>query len=142
MFFINRNKQKCPKNINLYLYLFKSHIPLHNSLNFGVQFLIISGCALQVSVRFFTSLRELTCKKEGTLKFRDGETVTVDKVLKRLAERYGKSFVEYVYDSKSGEVKGFLQFLVNGRSASTLDGLDTKLADGDVLAIIPPVGGG
>lgn len=97
---------------------------------------------MQVSVRFFTSLRELTGKKEETLKFRDGETVTVDKVLKRLAKRYGKSFVEYVYDSKSGEVKGFLQFLVNGRSASTLDGLDTKLADGDVLAIIPPVGGG
>ena len=97
---------------------------------------------MQVSVRFFTSLRELTGKREETLKFRDGETVTVDKVLKRLAKRYGKSFVEYVYDSKSGEVKGFLQFLVNGRSASTLDGLDTKLADGDVLAIIPPVGGG
>ena len=97
---------------------------------------------MQVSVRFFTSLRELTGKKEETLKFRDGETVTVDKVLKRLAKRYGKSFVEYVYDSKTGEVKGFLQFLVNGRSASTLNGLDTKLAGSDVLAIIPPVGGG
>ena len=91
---------------------------------------------MQVSVRFFTSLRELTGKREETLKFRDGETVTVDKVLKRLAKRYGKSFVEYVYDSKTGEVKGFLQFLVNGRSASTLNGLDTKLADSDVLAII------
>ena len=97
---------------------------------------------LQVSVRFFTSLRELTGKREESLKFRDGEKVTVNMVLKRLAERYGKSFVEYVYDSKSGDVKGFLQFLVNGRSASTLKGLDTKLANGDVLAIIPPVGGG
>jgi MoaD family protein len=93
-------------------------------------------------VRFFTSLRELTGKREETLKFRDGETVTVDKVLKRLAKRYGKSFVEYVYGSKNGEVKGFLQFLVNGRSTSTLNGLDTTLADDDVLAIIPPVGGG
>jgi MoaD family protein len=93
-------------------------------------------------VRFFTSLRELTGKREETLKFRDGKTVTVDKVLKKLAKRYGKIFVEYVYDDKTGEVKGFLQFLVNGRSASTLSGLGTKLADGDVLAIIPPVGGG
>jgi len=97
---------------------------------------------LQVSVRFFTSLREITGKREETLEFSDGETVTVDKVLKRLAERYGKGFAEYVYDSKTGEVKGFLQFLVNGRSASTLNGLNTKLADSDVLAIIPPVGGG
>jgi molybdopterin converting factor small subunit len=47
-----------------------------------------------------------------------------------------------VYNTKTGEVKGFLQFLINGRSASALDGMDTKLEDGDVLAIIPPVGGG
>jgi MoaD family protein len=93
-------------------------------------------------VRFFTSLREITGKREETLEFRDSKKVTLDMVLKRLAERYGKSFVEYVYDSKTGEVKGFLQFLVNGRSTSPLDGLSTELADGDVLAIIPPVGGG
>jgi MoaD family protein len=68
--------------------------------------------------------------------------VTADRVLKRLTQRYGRKFVEYVYDAKTGEVKGFLQFLVNGRSASSLEGLSTRLADGDVLAIIPPVGGG
>jgi molybdopterin synthase sulfur carrier subunit len=130
------------QNINLYLCLLESHISLSNSLNFGLWLLIIGGYALQVSVRFFTSLRELTGKKEETLKFRDSETITVDKVLKTLAKRYGKSFVEYVYDGKTGEVKSFLQFLVNGRSASTLNGLDTTLSDGDVLAIIPPVGGG
>ncbi|MGQ9545235.1 MAG: ubiquitin-like small modifier protein 1 [Candidatus Bathycorpusculaceae bacterium] len=96
---------------------------------------------MQVSVRFFTSLREIVGKREETLEFSDNR-VTVDAVLKRLAERYGKDFVDYLYDSKTGEVKGFLQFLINGRSASTLRGLETELSDGDVLAIIPPVGGG
>ena len=66
----------------------------------------------------------------------------MDIVLKTLAQRYGKRFVEYVYDEKTGEVKGFLQFLVNGKSAATLNGLQTELEDGDVLAILPPVGGG
>ena len=74
--------------------------------------------------------------------FPDSEQITVARVLGKLAERYGKGFVEYVYDSKTGDVKGFLQFLINGRSAATLKGLETELADGDVLAIIPPVGGG
>jgi len=97
---------------------------------------------LRVSVRFFTSLREITGKKEETLEFSDDEKVTVEGVIKRLAKRYGKEYVEYVYEGEGGEVKGFLQFLVNGRSVSTLDALDTKLSDGDVLAIIPPVGGG
>lgn len=97
---------------------------------------------MQISVRFFTSLREITNKKEETLKFPEGERVTVDMVLKTLTQRYGKRFVEYVYDRKTGGVRGFLQFLVNGKSAATLNGLETELEDGDVLAILPPVGGG
>jgi MoaD family protein len=93
-------------------------------------------------VRFFTTLREVIGKREETLKFQDDKTVTVDTILKQLAKRHGKSLVEYVYDYRTGNVKGFLQFLVNGRSTSTLNGLQTRLSDGDVLAIIPPVGGG
>jgi len=97
---------------------------------------------LRVSVRFFTSLREITGRKEETLEFSGDKTVTVDMVLKRLSKRYGKGFIEYVYDSKTGKVKGFLQFLVNGRSVSTLNALETKLESSDILAILPPVGGG
>lgn len=111
--------------------------------NFTSFSLIINGAAtLQVSVRFFTSLREIIGKKEETLKFPEGEKVTVDTVLKTLKQRYGKPFVEYVYDHKTGEIRSFLQFLVNGKSASTLSGLQTELETGDVLAILPPVGGG
>ena len=97
---------------------------------------------MQVSVRFFTSLREITNKKEEALKFPEGAKVTVEVVLKMLSQRYGKRFVEYVYDAKTDEVRSFLQFLVNGKSATTLNGLETELEDGDVLAILPPVGGG
>lgn len=97
---------------------------------------------MQVVVRFFTSLREITNKKEETLEFPEGERVTVDMVLKTLTQRYGKPFVEYVYDRNTGEVRGFLQFLINGKSATTLNGLETKLQNGYVLAILPPVGGG
>jgi MoaD family protein len=97
---------------------------------------------LRVSVRFFTALREITGKRQETLTFKNAEDATINSVLNRLAKRYGKSFVDYVYDQRSGEAKSFLQFLVNGRSASTSSGLETKLEDGDVLAIIPPVGGG
>jgi molybdopterin synthase sulfur carrier subunit len=97
---------------------------------------------LYVSVRFFTSLREITNKREETLNFPENQKVTVDKVLKTLAKQYGKAFIDYVYDGKTGQVRGFLQFLVNGTSTSTLDGLDTELKDRNVLAILPPVGGG
>ena len=97
---------------------------------------------LKVSVRFFTNLREIIGKKEETLEFPEDEALTVDLVLETLKQRYGHLFVEYVYDRTSGEMKGFLQLLVNGKSVSTLGGLQTEVADGDVLAILPPVGGG
>jgi MoaD family protein len=97
---------------------------------------------LRVSVRFFTSLREIIKKKEETLEFSDNQKVTMDKVLETLTQKHGKNFTDYVYDVKTHEVRGFLQFLVNGKSSSTLNGLQTELSDGDVLAILPPVGGG
>ena len=95
-----------------------------------------------IKIRFFTVLRELANKREENLTFSEGQKVTVSMVLKALSEKYGKEFSDYVYDAKSGQVKGFLQFLVNGNSTATLNGLDTELKDGDVLAILPPVGGG
>ncbi len=97
---------------------------------------------MQVLVRFFTMLREITGKREETLTFPNNKPATVNTVLKRLAREYGRDLTEYIYHTKTGEVKGFLQFLVNGRSITTPNLLETKLSDGDVLAIIPPVGGG
>jgi MoaD family protein len=97
---------------------------------------------VEVKVRFFTSLREIVNKKEKTLTFSKEEKVTVDLVLRVLSNEYGKAFTEYVYNDKTGQPKNFLQFLVNGTSISTLSGLETMLKDCDVLAILPPVGGG
>ena len=97
---------------------------------------------MEVKVRFFTSLREIVNKREETLNYADDARVTVGLVLKALSQKYGTDFTEYVYDSKTGQPKNFLQFLVNGTSTSTLIGLETELRDCDVLAILPPVGGG
>jgi molybdopterin synthase sulfur carrier subunit len=96
---------------------------------------------VEVKIRFFTSLREIVGKREETLMFSQVESITINLALKMLSEKYGEQFNEYLYSSK-GQPKGFLQFLINGTSASTLKGLETQLKDGDVLAILPPVGGG
>ena len=97
---------------------------------------------VEVKVRFFTSLRQIVNTREENLRFADDGKVTVCLVLKMLSQQYGTPFIEYVYNRDTGVPKDFLQFLVNGNSTSTLNGLETKLKDGDVLAILPPVGGG
>lgn len=93
-------------------------------------------------MRFFASLRELVGKKVEQIEFPNSEEVTVGKVLKRLSEVHGKDFVEYAFDGETGEIRGYLLLLVNGRSITSLEGLETRFLDGDILAILPPVGGG
>lgn len=95
---------------------------------------------MEIKVRFFTTLREIANKREETLHFANNETATITAILKKLSQKYGQSFIDYVYNPETGEPRSFLQFLVNGTSAP--DGLETELKDGDVLAILPPVGGG
>jgi len=95
---------------------------------------------MRISVRFFTMLREITGKREETLTF--AKSATIHTALEQLVKEYGEDLKEYIYDPKTGEPKGFLQFLVNGAGVTTPNLLETKLSDGDVLAIIPPVGGG
>ncbi len=97
---------------------------------------------VEVKVRFFTSLREIVGKREETIAFPDSTMVTVDLVLKALSNKYGEPFTDYVYDGRTGQPRNFLQFLVNGISTSTLNALETELKADDVLAILPPVGGG
>jgi molybdopterin synthase sulfur carrier subunit len=97
---------------------------------------------MEIKVRFFTNLREIVGKREETLTIADETNVTVRLVLTMLSNKFGSPFVEYVYNSRTGQPKSFLQFLVNGTSTTTLNGLETELKDGAVLAILPPVGGG
>jgi MoaD family protein len=94
---------------------------------------------MKVEVKFFTTLREITGKKTEEIQIQD--TTTVEKLLTLLSEKYGKNFREYVY-LKNGKVQVFLSFLVNGKNINALEGFDTKLKQGDTVAILPPVGGG
>jgi len=96
--------------------------------------------SVKVYVRLFTTLRELTGKREETLEF-DARIVTVEDVLKELTGRYGKEFKEYLYNDKQ-MVRGYLQLLVNGKSVELLERIKTRLKEGDEVAIVPPVGGG
>jgi len=94
---------------------------------------------IKVKVKFFTTLREIVGKKEEQIEL--SHSVTVEALLKQLTKTYGKELQDYVYD-ELGNVRGHLQFLVNGKSITALKGFKTKLNDSDQIAILPPVGGG
>jgi MoaD family protein len=96
---------------------------------------------MQVSIRYFTTLREITGKKEEQLFFPENQKTTIDNVLKTLSDKYGKSFTDYVFDS-DGKIKRLLQLLINGTSITAPEQHEIPLQNGNILAILPPVSGG
>ncbi len=96
---------------------------------------------MKVKVKYFTTLRELAGSSEEEIELRNGETL--EDLIDKIASRYGREAQEYLYSKKEKrEIDPSIYFLINGVNYRTLSGLKTKLKDGDIIAIIPPIGGG
>jgi molybdopterin converting factor small subunit len=59
-----------------------------------------------------------------------------------LAKHASPDFGGEIYDLKSGRVNEHIAVFVNSRELRSLDGPGTKLKDGDVITILPPMAGG
>jgi len=96
---------------------------------------------LKVKVRYFTTLRELAGRSEEEVELRDGGNLVT--LIQQVAEKYGKAARNYLYVSpENSELDPSIYFLVNGKNARVLSGPKTELKDSDIVAIIPPIGGG
>ena len=89
-----------------------------------------------VTVRFFTSLRALTGVKETTAK-----ASNIQDLIALLTNQFGSKFSQMLLDA-DGALKPYFHVLVNGRHIRLLQGLQTPLAQDDIVAIFPPIGGG
>ena len=89
-----------------------------------------------VTVKLFANLRELAGTRELEMK-----ASTVEELLKKLIEKFGSSFEKELFVSEN-RIRDEYLLLVNGKNYEFLDGRKTKLKDNDVIAILPPVGGG
>jgi MoaD family protein len=94
---------------------------------------------LRVTVRYFTTLRELAGNTEEKMEMEGGATLAG--LIAKVASKYGEEARNYLYHEET-RIDPSIYFMVNGVNAKLLSGLDTKLRDGDVVAIIPPIGGG
>jgi len=95
---------------------------------------------MKVKVKFFALVRELSGRKEEVVDLDDQATVRT--LLDKLVAEHGTKFRDYIFDPASNEPKGHVQFLMDGRNITLMQGLDTTLKEGTSLAILPPVGGG
>ncbi|MCD6420878.1 MAG: MoaD/ThiS family protein [Thaumarchaeota archaeon] len=88
---------------------------------------------MRVTVKAFATLREAFGGR-GVLHLDLPDGSTIRDLLKALRS-YGP--VDELIEERSN-----VKILVNGREITYLDGLETRLKDGDAVAFIPPVAGG
>ncbi len=94
--------------------------------------------ALGITVKFFANFREVVGREQiEVTAVRDVATL-----LDELVQRFGERVAEQLYESGSKKLRETVNVLVSGRGINLLSGLNTKLKDGDVGAIFPPVSGG
>ena len=70
-----------------------------------------------------------------------GEGGSVRSLLNRLGDRHHR-FRQIVFDSTAQRLSGRVVIFLNGRDLELVDGLETKLNDGDALTLVPFIEGG
>jgi molybdopterin synthase sulfur carrier subunit len=94
---------------------------------------------LKVEVRLFANLRELAKTKVAMEDVESG--TNIGDVLQKICKKLGAKFRRAVLNER-GQPNENIKILLNGHNIVFLQGMATKLKDGDVIAIFPPVGGG
>jgi MoaD family protein len=69
------------------------------------------------------------------------EGITIRDILNRLSDKYQR-LTEVVFDVKAQKQTESVNIFLNGRNIELLNGLMTKLSDGDTLTFIAPIVGG
>jgi MoaD family protein len=94
---------------------------------------------MEITVHYFTILRELTGKRQEKIKLKEGSTV--EDLLALLTESYGARFKRHVSSPK--KKKGLqLVLLLNNQDITQLQGLKTTLHDEDTVSLVLPIAGG
>ena len=99
----------------------------------------IPGGAVQVHVTFFGPLQEVM--RFSDLAVELGGDATVGDLLAFLAELRGSDWARAVR-REDGQLRATVAFLVNGHNVFLAAGLDTILAEGDRVRVLPVIGGG
>ena len=93
---------------------------------------------MPLTLKFIGALRQISGKTQLTVNFQ--EELSLKDLITKISQempQLEKTFSDQLNDSRSNAL-----VLINGREISVLNGLETKLNDGDEIVFIPVVHGG
>jgi len=97
----------------------------------------MAGNKIRVTIKVFAQFRELLKKKKIEMEFENGADIF--EAVQSLANLYNIS--DEIFDNNN-EIKKWVNILKNGRQIKFLNGIKTKLEQGDEIALFPPASGG
>lgn len=92
---------------------------------------------IKVTVKFFAEFREFIKKKKIDIDIEKGANIL--QLLEYLCQNY--DLREKIFDRKD-KLKQWVNILKNGRQIKFLNGIKTKLGQGDEISLFPPAIGG
>jgi sulfur-carrier protein len=94
---------------------------------------------MTLTIKFIGALRHLSGKTQLTINFQEGMSLKelVTKISQQMPKLEKTFSDQQLNDSRSNALT-----LINGREISVLNGLETKLNDGDEIVFVPVVHGG
>jgi len=93
----------------------------------------------KVYVKFLSGFKEAVRKEFVEVSISEGHAI--EDVLKHLCDQLGEPLRSLVFKNSASEAGNIIVF-INGRNIATLNGLKTKLKDGDQIILSTPVAGG
>ncbi len=93
---------------------------------------------MPLTLKFIGALRQISGKTQLTVDFQEGMALKdlITKISQEMPQ-LDKTLSDQLSDSRSNAL-----VLINGREISVLNGLETKLNDGDEIVFVPVVHGG
>jgi molybdopterin synthase sulfur carrier subunit len=67
------------------------------------------------------------------------EGATIDNLFMKIFKKYK---LKNILLDENNEINSYINVLKNGRNIKYIDGINTNLSEGDVIAFFPPVAGG
>jgi MoaD family protein len=96
---------------------------------------------LKVRVEYLGHLKNMwASRREEEIEVEDDSSVS--DLLIALSEKHGESFKKAVYEAGSKDIKSNFIASVNGYLLNQLNGVKTKLKNGDHVVLMPIVSGG